>query len=342
MSIIRHKTKNGMAEFEFLVESSEDGTYRPYLIRLWRKTDVTAKRYKTTALIQDGLNRYITMSPPPHSVKEAERVAIQWAEETEQNFGLPELLQQAIDAQVIQAPSKSTGGVLRMTTRVWRQIEESVGSRPAETGGPLGGSRDTFLVERFHFDRSARQTGATYSPDHEELNRIFREEWNLGGINLLGFVHSHPTHFWRPSGGDLAYARDILRAIPDLPYLLLPIVKTRADTGKFEIFPYAAVRNGNDLRIVALKLEITDKIMQGNGTTVRVHSPSPETREGTGIASNGTDGLSKSPGHACEGNSGIHPGRTGVSVDVADTSTAASHAHRQEESNGKEDNAKVR
>jgi len=84
---------------------------------------------------------------------------------------------------------------------------------------------------------------------------LFREEWNPFGINLLGFIHSHPPGIWKPSGGDLFYARDILGAIPDLPYLLLPIVKTKPDTGAFDIFPYAAVRDGNDIRIVPLKLE---------------------------------------------------------------------------------------
>ena len=84
---------------------------------------------------------------------------------------------------------------------------------------------------------------------------MFREEWNPFGINLLGFVHSHPPGVWRPSGGDIYYAQDILKAIPDLPYLLLPIVKTKPDTGAFDIFPYAAVRDGNEIRIVNLKLE---------------------------------------------------------------------------------------
>jgi hypothetical protein len=53
--------------------------------------------------------------------------------------------------------------VLKMTSDVWEQIEATVGSKYAETGGPLGGSRDDFIVKCFHFDRSARRTGMTYS-----------------------------------------------------------------------------------------------------------------------------------------------------------------------------------
>lgn len=154
--------------------------------------------------------------------------------------------------------------VLRLTPAVLAQIRRTIGSRSAEQGGALGGDRATGLVTHFHFDRSARRTGATYSPDHAFLNKIFAEEWNPQGINLLGFIHSHPPGCRRPSGGDLIYARAILQAIPELPHLLLPIVQTKPETGRFEILPFAAVRNGRDVRIEELTLEIVQDSDQQN------------------------------------------------------------------------------
>lgn len=139
-----------------------------------------------------------------------------------------------------------------------RQIRENIGTRPAEQGGPLGGRRSEGVVTHFFFDRSARRTGATYSPDHELLNRLFREDWNPAGISLLGFVHSHPPGCMRPSAGDREYAERILRAIPKLSWLYLPIVMTEADTGRFEIIPYAAVRDHDGVRVERLNLEVVD------------------------------------------------------------------------------------
>jgi len=337
MSIILYKTKNGMAEFEFLIEGSEKGSYRPYLIRLWRKTDVTAKHYKTTALVQDGLNRYIATSPPPQGAKEAERVAMLWAEEAEENLSAPELQRKTTDARKPGVFPVPMGGVLSMTPLVWKQIKESVGNLPAETGGPLGGSRDTFLVERFHFDRSARQSGVTYSPDYKELNRIFREEWNPEGINLLGFVHSHPPHIWHPSGGDLSYAHDILLAIPDLPYLLLPIVKAKPDTGEFELVPFAAVRSGGGLRVVGLRLEITEKVLQKNSGATCVRPPLEDTGEKSAAASNGICSAPESSGNE-------HQGSSDASMEVTDGLAAPAKAaleaacsyHLLKESDGRE------
>src|ERR1051326_2857009 len=61
---------------------------------------------------------------------------------------------------------------------VLAEIKRTVGSRPSEQGGALGGSREDGVVRYFHFDETARRTGATYPPDHETLNRLFRDDWN--------------------------------------------------------------------------------------------------------------------------------------------------------------------
>ena len=145
---------------------------------------------------------------------------------------------------------------LQITRDIYEQIKRTVGMSPAEQGGILGGDRNDFVVRSFHLDDTANQTGVSYSPNHKKLNQLLDKRWNPAGINLLGFVHSHPPSVRRPSSGDLIYAQRILDTIPQLPYLLSPIVVSKADTGVFELYPYAAMCEGNTVRIVELALDI--------------------------------------------------------------------------------------
>lgn len=136
-------------------------------------------------------------------------------------------------------------------------IYATVGSKPAEQGGMLGGRRKAGTVTSYRFDDSARRTTATYSPDAGGLNELLRDEWNPNGVDLLGFVHSHPSGVWRPSTGDAAYAERILAAIPDMDRLLLPIVQTVPDTGAFQLHTFAATRRsgrGVDVGPVPLRV----------------------------------------------------------------------------------------
>jgi hypothetical protein len=152
-----------------------------------------------------------------------------------------------------------TRGRLTIAASVLRDIRGTVGRLPAEQGGPLGGSRADGVVRAFHFDDTARQSGAAYSPDHERLNRLFAQEWNPAGVNFLGFVHSHPPRMRRLSRGDLEYAGRILAAIPELNRLLLPLVQTEPDTGRFEFIPFAVHRDGDGLRVERLDLEVLEE-----------------------------------------------------------------------------------
>ena len=148
---------------------------------------------------------------------------------------------------------------LCLTREVYDEIAATVGSMKAEQGGALGWSEGDRVVRFFRFDGTARTTGATYSPDDTSLNVMFREDWNPRGIRLAGFVHSHPRGYARPSGGDLAYAQRILAAIPDLPYLVLPIAQTVPDTGTFRLVPFLAVRDGGTVSVRHVGLDILDR-----------------------------------------------------------------------------------
>jgi molybdopterin/thiamine biosynthesis adenylyltransferase len=145
-----------------------------------------------------------------------------------------------------------------MTRNVYETIENTVGNLAAESGGALGWQLDERVVRFFTFDEASRNTAVTYSPDVATLNEMLREDWNARGIRLAGFVHSHPSGYLRPSPGDMYYAERILAANPDLPCLMLPIVATVPDTGKFRLVPYVVVRDGDSVRQHRLELDILE------------------------------------------------------------------------------------
>jgi proteasome lid subunit RPN8/RPN11 len=163
---------------------------------------------------------------------------------------------------------------LYLTDAVLTLIKETIGNRPAESGGMLGGNRATGEVTDYYFDATPREQNAVaYSPNNILLTKVLKEEWKPKGIQLLGFAHSHPTLFTRPSQADKEYAKTILEHM-DLPYLLLPIIRTAVDSGAFALFPYIARRDGKDIAIEKLDLVIDRK--QKSPQSMPTSPPLPE------------------------------------------------------------------
>ena len=129
--------------------------------------------------------------------------------------------------------------VLRLTASAHRQIMGAIGTKAPENGMVLGGDLADGIVRHVVFDDGAERSGSTYSPDHARLNALLADWWRPSGIRLLGFVHSHPGQFTRPSGGDLHYADVIFRANPHLERLLMPIVTISPEPA---IHPYVVIR----------------------------------------------------------------------------------------------------
>jgi hypothetical protein len=145
-----------------------------------------------------------------------------------------------------------------MTESVHRQIMAAVGTKAPESGMVLGGDPADGIVRHVVFDDSAVRTGSTYSPDHVRLNRLLTEWWGPSGIRLLGFVHSHPGRFARPSGGDLHYARAILEANPHLNRLLMPIVTVEP---KPALYPFVVVRSADDVEVRPATIEVLGEVL---------------------------------------------------------------------------------
>lgn len=147
------------------------------------------------------------------------------------------------------APCLAAPSPMVFTGDAFLAIRSTVGTEPAETGGPFGGRRGSGVVEHVHPDATARRNAVQYYPDQRAVNALLRESWNPAGVNLLGFVHSHPRGAVRPSRQDVRYATEILRAIPELDRLLLPIVQSAADSRSFSIGGFAATRHGHQVRL---------------------------------------------------------------------------------------------
>jgi len=175
---------------------------------------------------------------------------------------------------MINENRQQTGDVppdLWLTPQVFAQLTEMIGSRKAETGGMLGGNRETGEVSAFCFDADAlEQSAAAYSPNHIRLTRVLKEEWKPKGIQFLGFVHSHPPYYTHPSPADVEYAGRLMKTM-ELPYLLLPIIRTAADTGEVTLFPYVAHpgSNGTEISRQGLRIDGTGESLvnqpQSNG-----------------------------------------------------------------------------
>ncbi|MCC6348313.1 MAG: ThiF family adenylyltransferase [Candidatus Eisenbacteria bacterium] len=145
-----------------------------------------------------------------------------------------------------------------MTAAVHRQIIGAIGGKTPENGMLLGGDPVDGVVRHVVFDDGAVRSGSTYSPDHVRLNSLLSDWWRPSGIRLLGFVHSHPGQFARPSGGDLHYAKAILKANPHLDRLLMPIVTV---TPEPMIHPFVVRRTAEGVTAAPATLEVLDEVL---------------------------------------------------------------------------------
>lgn len=168
-----------------------------------------------------------------------------------------------------------------ITQAVLDEIIATIGHRPPEAGGLLGGNREAQTVTRYVFDRDAKTTCAEYNVDGAVASAI-STEWDKFGDKIIGFVHSHPAGYNRPSGGDEDYARRILEAIPALERLFLPIAifknVGRDGTCEFEILPFTASLDQKGRVVIStVELRITNPesgtVTSVNSFTVSVPDP---------------------------------------------------------------------
>ena len=115
----------------------------------------------------------------------------------------------------------------------------TIASQQPETGGillgPIGNDNE---ITTWFFDRGLDCTAATYSPDHVTLRRKMKEDWLPSGIDMKGFVHSHPGRFDWLSTGDMTYINRLLDKNEDMSLFVAPIVIP----AEFRIRPIVVLR----------------------------------------------------------------------------------------------------
>jgi hypothetical protein len=144
---------------------------------------------------------------------------------------------------------------MSMTRRAFREIENLIGSRPAESGGLLISRTRDYTITSFIFDIAAGTNCWVYQPNTEFLNSV------LKGRNeeFIGIVHSHARGATQLSLQDqnAAWSNMTSPANPHLNAYLMPLIQTVPDTGRFEIFPYILTchPSGNG-RVIVRQVEL--------------------------------------------------------------------------------------
>src|SRR5689334_5191702 len=84
---------------------------------------------------------------------------------------------------------------IRMAVHVLKQIEETVGSLPAEECGWLGAAPNQYITH-YYFDQFGERSRQQIILDSSLRDRLY----NLwpSDIGIVGFVHSHPYEYYYP------------------------------------------------------------------------------------------------------------------------------------------------
>jgi len=118
---------------------------------------------------------------------------------------------------------------------------KTVGSLPAEAGGLLFGSRTDWVITKFLYDKDAETTCSTYSFNVGYLNPMI-DKLDDEGLQLLGFVHSHPPNAKRLSEPDKKYFLSQFDNI-SVDKFLVPLMFPAVD-GTYDFVPYVIYKDG--------------------------------------------------------------------------------------------------
>ena len=121
-------------------------------------------------------------------------------------------------------PPTSEQLILRIAADALRIAMTEITKRPLESGGLLLGPIGSNDITEFFYDNGGTCTGASYTPDHVTLNRLMKQQWIPGGLDMKGFIHSHPTGCDALSCGDLRYIQRLLKSNDDMDVFAAPIV----------------------------------------------------------------------------------------------------------------------
>jgi proteasome lid subunit RPN8/RPN11 len=127
--------------------------------------------------------------------------------------------------------------VLLMSSAVYDEILEAIGSQPPECGGLLLGPKNHRAVTHFLLDEAGVGTAASFTWDSRGLTKLLKH-YIACGVDAKGFVHSHPTGITTLSGGDLVYAARCFETdtSASIDMLAMPLVVEGV------LYPYVVLR----------------------------------------------------------------------------------------------------
>lgn len=139
---------------------------------------------------------------------------------------------------------------MKITTNAFTEMLKTVGSQNAEAGGLLFGSRKDWVITKFLYDRNAVTTVSTYSFDVGYLNPMI-DKLEEEGLQLLGFLHSHPQNCTNLSQPDIQYFLKQFSYI-SVDKFLVPLMFSAVD-GTHDFIPYTIYKDG---RVEQSELEL--------------------------------------------------------------------------------------
>ena len=128
--------------------------------------------------------------------------------------------------------------VMKMTQTPYQQIIRDIGIPKPERGGVVLGPVDEKIVTHFIFDATGVGTAASWTFGHQWINEVLKKYAPLG-LDMKGFVHSHPSGITSLSSQDLKDFRKPFDNAKngDLTEVLAPLVVDG------QIYPYILYRD---------------------------------------------------------------------------------------------------
>ena len=146
----------------------------------------------------------------------------------------------------LPCPEKPAEPTVRFSRQVLADFRSNVGRYAPETGGMMGSTGDTALVDLCHFDTLSRNTPGTFYYDVDSMTKVFHD-WAEKGYRVTGIYHSHPRGCIRPSYHDISTALIHLRFF-EQDFFYLPILRP-ARKGLFTLYFYIVHLKGDALTV---------------------------------------------------------------------------------------------
>lgn len=163
---------------------------------------------------------------------------------------------------------------IKFVESAFNSIVDTIGSNKAETGGLLFGYEEDYIVRKIVFDRLAKTTKSSYTFNTDFLNPEVKRLWETENLSCIGFIHSHPNGYSKPSSADISYFMSMFKYMPRKHYII-PIVFTVPDGG-FKVNCYT-LPNGSSIPTKTNIELIPDDYVTDNYPEVKETKPTIET-----------------------------------------------------------------